>query len=121
MAKMRSCSIFTFLTSCGVTSAIRLGNTAASKAGLARAKQIGKMLYLHLFAHLFCHVHLEGLAGKVDYAQFLHNASEIKMIEVNPNAVAQNTRMIGETGVLTIEIPVNKPYITVPVIEQFLK
>ncbi len=86
-----------------------------------RFTQNGKKLYLHLFAYPFKHVHLDGLAGKVDYAQFLHDASEVKMIEVDPNAVAQNTSMAGEAGVLTLELPVTKPDVTVPVIELFLK
>lgn len=86
-----------------------------------RFTQNGKKLYLHLFAYPFRHVHLDGLAGKVDYAQFLHDASEVKMIEVDPNAVAQNTSMAGEAGVLTLELPVAKPDVTVPVIELFLK
>lgn len=86
-----------------------------------RFTQNGNKLYLHLFAYPFRHVHLDGLAGRVDYAQFLHDASEVTMIEVDPNVVAQNTSMSGEAGVLTLELPVAKPDVTVPVIELFLK
>ncbi|MEM7133381.1 MAG: alpha-L-fucosidase [Chloroflexota bacterium] len=86
-----------------------------------RFTQNGNKLYLHLFAYPFRHVHLDGLAGRVDYAQFLHDASEVKMIEVDPNAVAQNTSMSGEAGLLTLELPVAKPDVTVPVVEMFLK
>ncbi len=86
-----------------------------------RFTQNGKKLYLHLFAYPFRHVHLEGFAGKVDYAQFLHDASEVKMIEVDPHAEAQNTSMAGQAGTLTLELPVAKPEVTVPVIELFLK
>ena len=38
----------------------------------------GKRLYVHLFAYPFAHLILRGLAGKVDYAQFLHDGSEVK-------------------------------------------
>ncbi len=86
-----------------------------------RYTQKGKTLYLHMFAYPFRHVHLEGFAGKVDYAQFLHDASEVKMIEVDPQAEAQNTSMAGKEGTLTLELPVHKPNVTVPVIELFLK
>ncbi|MCA9836539.1 MAG: alpha-L-fucosidase [Trueperaceae bacterium] len=85
-----------------------------------RFTQNGKKLYLHLFSYPFRHVHLEGFAGKVDYAQFLHDASEVKMLEVDPHAEAQNTSMSGKAGTLTLELPVTKPDVTVPVIELFL-
>ena len=86
-----------------------------------RYTQNGKTLYLHMFAYPFRHIHLEGFSGKVDYAQFLHDASEVKMIEVDPQAEAQNTSMAGKEGTLTLELPVHKPTVTVPVIELFLK
>jgi len=35
-------------------------------------------LYLHIFAWPFKKVHLPGMAGKVKYAQFLHDASEVR-------------------------------------------
>jgi alpha-L-fucosidase len=86
-----------------------------------RFTQNGQKLYLHIFAYPFRHIHLEGFAGKVDYAQFLHDASEVNMIEVDPHAAAQNTSMSGKEGTLTLELPVHKPDVTVPVIELFLK
>src|SRR5699024_1415622 len=33
----------------------------------------GKRLYVHLFAYPFAYLELPGLAGKVEYAQFLHD------------------------------------------------
>ena len=80
-----------------------------------------KILYLHLFAWPFKHVHLDGLAGRVEYAQLLNDASEIKMLALNPEQEAQNTTMGGQAGVLTLELPVQKPPVAVPVIELFLK
>jgi alpha-L-fucosidase len=87
-----------------------------------RYTQNGKKLYLHIFSYPFRHLHLGGLGGKVDYAQFLHDASEIKMLELDPHAQGQNTSMAGsKAGTLTLEVPVLKPDVTVPVVELFLK
>jgi alpha-L-fucosidase len=72
-----------------------------------RYTQRGNHLYLHLFAWPFRHVHLEGLAAKVDYAQLLNDASEIRMQE--------NDRT------LTLTLPIQQPAVTVPVIELFLR
>jgi alpha-L-fucosidase len=86
-----------------------------------RYTQTGKRLYLHLFAWPFRHVHLDGLAERVEYAQLLNDASEIKMLTIDPHQQAQNTTMGGTAGTLTLELPVQKPPVTVPVIELFLK
>jgi alpha-L-fucosidase len=86
-----------------------------------RFTQNGNRLYLHLFAWPFRHVHLDGLADKVAYAQLLNDASEIRMLELDPKQQAQNTTMSGKEGTLTLELPVQKPAVTVPVIELFLR
>ncbi len=87
-----------------------------------RYTQNGNRLYLHLFAWPFRHVHLPGLANRVAYAQFLHDASEIKRHVLEPGQVAQNTTMGGlPSDTLTLELPVQKPDVTIPVIELFLK
>ncbi|GIX05657.1 MAG: alpha-L-fucosidase [Candidatus Poribacteria bacterium] len=87
----------------------------------ARYTQNGNRLYLHLFAWPYRHVHLPGLAGKIEYAQLLNDASEIRYREIDPNATPQNTQMRGLAGAVTLELPVQKPPVTVPVIEIFLK
>jgi len=74
-----------------------------------RFTQNGNRLYLHVYAWPFRHLHLDGLADQVDYAQLLHDGSEILF-----NAHA-------ETNTLTLQLPVVKPEVTVPVIELFLK
>ncbi|MFI6321821.1 alpha-L-fucosidase [Nonomuraea sp. NPDC050556] len=86
-----------------------------------RLTQNGDRLYLHLFSWPLRHVHLEGLAGKVRYAQLLNDASEIKRVVVDPGETAQNTRMGGQPpGTLTLQLPVQRPDTPVPVIELFL-
>ena len=52
----------------------------------ARYTQRGDRLYLHLFAWPFRHVHLPGLAGKVEYAQLLNDASEVGLMSLPPGA-----------------------------------
>jgi alpha-L-fucosidase len=81
----------------------------------------GDRLYVHVFAWPFRHLHLPGLAGQVQYAQLLHDASEIPMRVIEPEATAQNTSMGGlPPGTLTLELPVQRPDVLVPVVELFL-
>ncbi len=74
-----------------------------------RLTQKGDRLYVHVFAWPFKHLHLEGMAGKVGYAQLLNDASEIRYSES------------ADSGVLTLNLPIQKPDVAVPVIELFLK
>jgi len=64
-------------------------------------------LYLHVFSWPFKHIHLDNMADKVEYVQLLNDASEIKMVK--------------NEQTLTLEIPIKKPKVEVPVIELFLK
>jgi alpha-L-fucosidase len=43
------------------------------------------------------------------------------LIVINPDQEAQNTTMAGTSGTLTLELPVQKPDMAVPVIELFLR
>jgi alpha-L-fucosidase len=72
-----------------------------------RYTQRGDRLYLHLFAWPFRHAHLPGLAGRVEYAQFLNDASEIRMEE--------------KEDTLTLTLPIQQPQVVVPVVELSLK
>jgi alpha-L-fucosidase len=86
-----------------------------------RYTQNGDRLYLHLFSWPFKHVHLPGLAGRVSYAQLLSDASEIHLIEPDPSRVAENTQPGAQpAGTLTLELPVRRPEVAVPVVELFL-
>ena len=67
----------------------------------------GKRLYIHFMEYPYRYVELPNWIGKVDYAQFLHDGSEIKLMEWDRNR-------------LVLEIPVVKPDVIVPVAELFL-
>jgi alpha-L-fucosidase len=82
-----------------------------------RYTQNGKRLYLHIFAWPFKHIQLDDLAGKVAYAQFLHDASEVRYREFDAAAEVQRSK----EGQITLSLPVIKPDVTIPVIELFLK
>ena len=84
-----------------------------------RFTQNGKRLYLHIFSWPFRHLHLDGFAGKVEYAQLLNDASEIKLLEPGKHNEWSIAEVAGNT--LTLELPVIKPDVVVPVIELFLK
>lgn len=64
-------------------------------------------LYAHLFAYPFRQQRLPGLAGKVEYVQFLHDASELLWKEDGED--------------ILITLPAVKPDQIVPVVEIFLK
>lgn len=87
----------------------------------ARYTLRGDRLYVHLFAWPYKHLHLEGLADRVVYAQLMTDASEIRIEHVDPDRPAQNTQMGGQpAGTLTLQLPVQRPDTLVPVIELFL-
>ncbi len=74
-----------------------------------RYTQNGHRLYAHIFAYPFRALVLEGFADKIDYAQFLHDGSEVLYdIDEKENKV-------------TFKLPVVKPDTLVPVIEIMLK
>jgi len=78
-----------------------------------------RRLYLHLLAWPFKAVHLENLAGKVKYAQFLHDASEVLTREKGDEIHAALNQATPE-GYLTLELPTIKPNVVVPTVELFL-
>ncbi|KKI90885.1 alpha-L-fucosidase [Bacillus sp. SA1-12] len=86
-----------------------------------RYTQKGKRLYLHIFNWPFKHIHLEGLAGQISYAQFLHDASEVRYKEHISNEQLSHTSTRVAPGSITLELPVQQPDVVVPVIELFLK
>jgi alpha-L-fucosidase len=81
----------------------------------------GNRLYLHVFSWPFGHVHLPGLAGLVDYAQFMHDGSEVERVSYDPDQVGYGVYMKPPTPeTLTLRLPIQRPGVVVPVIELFL-
>ena len=72
----------------------------------------GKRLYLHIFAYPFRHIQLHGLVGKIDYAQFLHDGSEVKYTEKKMQHFGESLPEADDLVVL--EIPPVKPHTLVP-------
>jgi alpha-L-fucosidase len=75
-------------------------------------------LYVHLLAWPYKHLHLEGYRSRVSYAQLLNDASELiggagQWFSTQPGAITGD-------DLLTLNLPVQKPDVAVPVIELFL-
>lgn len=76
-----------------------------------------KRLYVHCFAWPYKHLHLDGLAGKVEYAQLLDDASEVKigMDDWHANQIGAGAQT------LILNLPQTQPNVAIPVVELFLK
>lgn len=85
-----------------------------------RYTQNGNRLYLHILNWPLSHLHLEGLAGKIRFARFLHDGSEVRFKDADPHAIPQNIDMPEELGDVILSIPTVKPNVQVPVVELFL-
>lgn len=74
-------------------------------------------LYIHLLDYPLQNFLLPGFKDKIKYAQFLHDASELRISQPHGYWIKQ------ETGVndVNLRLPVNKPNVEIPVIEVFLK
>jgi alpha-L-fucosidase len=72
---------------------------------------VTKRLYVHLLAYPMGSITLQKMADKVKYIQFLHDASEVRFSAGR-----------GETANdLTLQLPVLKPPVEIPVLEVVLK
>ncbi len=76
-----------------------------------------KRLYLHLFAWPYKHIRLEGISDRVEYAQLLNDASEVPL---KLNAWYAGTLAASDTDVM-LTLPQQKPNVTIPVVELYLK
>ena len=74
-------------------------------------------LYVHLLDYPLQNFLMRGYADKVKYAQFLHDASEIKIGKPHGYWVEQKHA----ENDINLLLPVNKPNVEIPVIELFLK
>jgi len=75
-------------------------------------------LYVHILDWPMGKLHLDGYAGKVKYAQFLHDASEIRFRGIH-EWQASVEKTAGQT--LTLDLPIVKPDVAIPVVELFLE
>jgi len=75
-------------------------------------------LYLHILAWPFKSIYCPGLADRVEYAQFLHDASEVRL-SVPREATWES--MENHPTPVSVNIPTVKPNVDVPVVEFFLK
>lgn len=78
-----------------------------------------KRLYVHLLQWPFKTLYLPGYKGKVKYAQFLHDGSEIKYT----SRTEPGSHMTITAGAedLIVDLPVVKPNVEIPVIELILE
>lgn len=76
------------------------------------------ILYIHLLDYPLTNFRLPGYQGKVKYAQFLHDASELRI--TSPYGHHMQGSKVTEHD-LNLRLPVNKPPVEIPVIEVFLK
>jgi alpha-L-fucosidase len=84
-----------------------------------RYTQNGKRLYAHIFSWPYRLLHLPGLAGKVEYAQLLNDASEVRFKESGAEIGYDEESPM--PGGITLTLPVIKPDVIVPVVELFLR
>jgi len=97
------------------------GCTQAPEGFLAPANSLltynpkTKRLYIHLLDYPLQNLKLPGYSGKIKYAQFLHDASEIRFSKTGPEDE------IDSSDNLFLSLPVIKPDIEIPVIELFLE
>ena len=75
-------------------------------------------LYVHVLTWPFRHLHMDGFGDRVAYAQLLNDASEIRFARGGHGG---HTDPGQGQNALTLDLPVQKPDVTVPVVELFLK
>lgn len=76
-----------------------------------------RRLYVHVFAWPYKHLLLDGMAKQVEYAQLLNDGSELNM---KLDAWYKHQGMAKDDAIV-LTLPAQKPNVTVPVIELFLK
>ena len=79
----------------------------------------GKRLYIHLMEYPYAFLEFPGLADKIDYAQFLHDGSEILYTLNKVEHFSESTS--SRENMVAFTMPYVKPDVIVPVIEVFLK
>jgi alpha-L-fucosidase len=81
-----------------------------------------KRLYVHVLEWPIEVLALDGLAGRVEYAQLLNDASEVRFSEEpDETGFMAGSRETASARTVVLQLPVRKPPVEVPVIELFLK
>ena len=75
-------------------------------------------LYVHFFAWPYKQLSLDGLAGRVEYAQLLHDASEVHLREPTSHQLEMGG---ADAGAVVLDLPVEQPRVEIPVVELYLK
>ena len=73
-----------------------------------RLTQNGDLLYVHIFAYPFRYLHFDGIGQRIEYAEFLHDGSEIHF-------------SVDEGNSARLQLPVVQPNAVAPVIKLYLK
>lgn len=82
----------------------------------------GDRVYVHLTTWPMQHLHLHGLSGRVRFARFLHDGSEVALSTIDPDQQALNMTPAGlGPDVLTVTLPIRRPDVLLPVIELRLE
>ena len=79
----------------------------------------GKRLYIHLLTYPYKYLKVENLADKVEYVQFLHDASEICYDVGKPDHFCDG--LSESKNAIFLKLPEVKPASIVPVVEIILK
>jgi alpha-L-fucosidase len=77
-----------------------------------------KRLYVHVLQWPMGRLNLDGYEGKVKYAQLLHDASEV-LIRKKKGAWLDEGE--GYESTVTLELPIEKPRVAIPVVELFME
>jgi len=81
-----------------------------------------KRLYVHVLEWPMGVLALDGLAGCVEYAQLLNDASEVRFSEeTDESGFMAGKREEKSPKAVILQLPVLKPAVEVPVIELYLK
>lgn len=81
----------------------------------------GHRVYLHLFAWPLGEVHLAGFAGRVGFARFLHDGSEVVREERGEVSEHDHLKTSVPPRTLTLKLPSRRPEVLIPVVELTLK
>ena len=93
--------------------------TAPRDCRLTYNPQTNRM-YVHVFAWPFEQLQLAGGIGRVEYAQMLHDHSEVRLLEKPLHDLEMSLDDKAEDP-LTLLLPIEKPNVSIPVVELFLK